>query len=266
VPVKCHLSAEHIIWGRGLRAHSGYALTEELHRLLKRYPSDTVTFLDGSFTANARRTVDLCQALANDQLPALWSCTTRANLLDERLLEAMTKAGCYLVNIEAVTGSSRMMKLLELGTTPDQIERAGMLCRSFGLAWSARFYAGLPQETEEDLTQTRDLMASVPADMVDLRVITPAPGTELFAEALKMGVIPTPVDWSVFSQYNPKMNFVRDVPRDRFDELVDEMLDIVEKHNGAWRNRLSRTRAHLRLYRRNPLRLVKKTVRKFRGR
>jgi len=238
-PGKCRYSCEHITWGQGCRFRSSYGITREVQRLLKAYRPASFSFRNSRFTANGRRTVELCKSMAEQGLTTPWSCTTRVNLVDERILKAMAQAGCSLVRFEVATGSERIMKLLELGITVEQVERAGAMCRSFGMSWAADFFAGFPYETEADLAATRDLMMEVDADLINLRVFTPVPGTAVFAEALKMGLVPRPVNWSVFSQYNPKLNFVKAVGRERFDELTDEMLWFAENHNKSWAKRFT---------------------------
>ncbi len=238
-PGKCRYSSEHITWGQGYRCRSSYGITREVQRLLKAYRPASFSFRDSRFTANGRRTVELCKSMADQGLATPWSCTTRVNLVDERILRAMAEAGCNLVRFEVATGSERIMKLLELGVTIEQIERGGAMCRSFGMSWAADFYAGFPCETEADLAATRDLMMELDADLISLRIFTPVPGTTVFAAALKMGLVPRPVDWSVFSQYNPKLNFVKAVERERFDELADEMLWFAENHNKSWAKRFT---------------------------
>ena len=236
---KCRYSSEHITWGQGYRCRSSYGITREIQRLLKAYRPASFSFRDSRFTANARRTVKLCKSMADQGISTPWSCTTRVSLVDERILKAMAQAGCNLVRFEVATGSERIMKLLQLGVTIEQIERAGAMCRSLGMSWTADFYAGFPYETEADLAATYDLMMGLDADLVNLRVLTPVPGTAVFADALKMGVVPRPVNWSVFSQYNPQLNFVKAVKRERFDELVDEMLRFAEHHNSSWAKRFT---------------------------
>ena len=233
-PVICRYSTDHIVWGRGHRRRSGYSITNELKHVAKRYKAEAFRFQDPVFTVNSRRTIDLCKALAKQKVVMPWLCRTRLDQVDEKQLDIMARTGCKLIRFEIGSGSEDVRKRLGIAASADDIGRVTQMCRSHGIAFGADIVMGFPWETEADLTATRDLVMDLDAQLIDVRVLTPEPGTAVFSDAMKMGLIPKPTDWSVFSQFNRKLNFVKDVPRKRFDELATETLEYTEHHSRSW--------------------------------
>jgi len=193
---------------------------------------------DDSFTARRSHVEALCDAIDKEKLKISWDCTTRPNIIDKSLLDRMVQSGCTVIKIGIETGSQRMLDVCNRGTTFEQVRKAARLFNDKGIFWSGYFMMGLPQEKEEDIKSTLDLMRELRPYYAGLGVYEPFPNTVLFDEAVEMGLIHETVPIEHYFTTNPKDYFfvdhrkrVQDIEPERFEELTRMMMDEFHKHN-----------------------------------
>lgn len=92
----------------------------------KQYPeSDSFHFDDDDFLSNQKRIKDLCRLIIKSGL-ASWpkSCKSRVDYVDSELLALMKEAGFAFIAYGVESFSERILKQLQKGTRPQQIENA----------------------------------------------------------------------------------------------------------------------------------------------
>ena len=73
----------------------------------------------------------------------------------------MKRAGCQHVQYGIESGSDRILRLLQKDISRDQIREAVALTRAAGLVVSIYLISGVPDETEEDIQATVDLIREI---------------------------------------------------------------------------------------------------------
>ena len=89
---------------------------------------------------------------------------------------------------------------------------------------------GTPGETEEDIKKTIKFIKELDLDQVGINVTTPLPGTELWEEGKKRGIIKND-EWDdnlwamrdVTAANIDKKRLLTDIPKKRFLELLNEL-------------------------------------------
>ena len=176
-------------WGRKFRAHSPDFVMNVLKYLRKNYDIDFISFQDDEFLADKSRVYEICSKI-KDQIPdLLWSCTGRANVIDDDLARAMRNANCAAISYGFESGSSKILKSMNKMVTVEQMEKAARINRKHGMMVPVSFMIGMPEEDEETCAETLEFCVRNNILLKSLMFATPYPGTQIFDYALSTGRI-----------------------------------------------------------------------------
>lgn len=176
-------------WGRKFRAHSADFIIKALSHLRENYSVDFISFQDDEFMADKKRVYELCGKIKKFPPGLLWSCTGRANLVDEDIVAVMRRAGCVSISYGFESGSRRMLKSMNKMLTIEQMENAIRISRKFGMMLPISFIIGMPGEDESSCGETVDFCIRNAVPLRSIMFATPYPGTELFDFAVSTGRI-----------------------------------------------------------------------------
>jgi len=237
----CHM------WQKKVRNRSIYNIIAEIREVKSAYQTTQFEFKDDSFTLNRKRMFDLCERIISEKLRINWSCSTRVNLLDEQLIKIMKRSGCNVVKLGIETGSEKILEETKKGVTFGQIRRAADLLNKHKVFWSGYFMMGLPTESEQDIRKTYEFMKELNPYYAGLGLYNPFPKTDLFDQAISMGLLYSDVDLDHYFNTNPKDYFfvdpnrrVANIEKQRFDELVSYVMEGFNRHNRKLRNIIRR--------------------------
>src|SRR5262245_6359265 len=185
---------------------------ENLQHLIRITGTKSVFCLDDMFFTDMRRVKAMCRLIIENGMDVeLDNVNCRADVacrFDDELLELLTASGVRRLFIGLETGSNRMLKLIQKGSTREQAIRANQILAKSPIKPIYAFMAGFPHETIADLKDTLSLMERLLDDnpnalITETSFYTPFPGTTLYQECKKIGIkIPTTmVEWSRMS-YN----------------------------------------------------------------
>lgn len=179
-----------LVEGKKWRAQSASRIFAELKHIVTDDGITKVLFRDATFTLRKDRVIELCSLISENSLKLDWWCETRADLLDAETLFWMKQAGLKGVNIGVESGDERLVntlakKGLKMGHLRHIREKAGEL----GIRVHFLLQIGLPGETKESVVDTADLILNLSPDSVGFTFTTPFPGTPLYEEARKKGLL-----------------------------------------------------------------------------
>ncbi len=177
----------HNVFGKGFRAHSPERIVEEITHFTKTYGVRDIEFLDDIFNLNRKRVVDICQGILQRDLRIKMTLSggVRTDILTREVVDALADAGLYFGSFALETGSPRVQELtgkrLNIPNFLNGIKMAagrGIFCYGFAMF-------GHPTETEAELQQTIDTMASSKAHIASFFTVIPFPGTPLYDLAMQ---------------------------------------------------------------------------------
>jgi len=207
-PFDCAYCASRNIWGRKVRMRSVGSIIEELEILRHAAESEqlsntslaeeqraadfdprpgrwVVKVVDDTFTVNRKRTLALLDEIISAGLNCFeFTGGVRADTLDEPLVAKMRKANFRRVTLGVESGSPRILKTIRKGETNEDVKRAITLLRGAGIRSHAFFMIGLPDETLEDVELSKKLILDVQPDHVEINMVTPYPGTDIFTKLI----------------------------------------------------------------------------------
>jgi len=161
----------------------------------------SIYFFDETFTVNPSRVIDVCQGIIDQNLKFEWSCNGRVDTLNEEIIKMMKKAGCWNIMFGIECGSEELLKDAHKGTTLEKALAIVEICKKNKLKVSASFLLGLPEETMATIKKTLAVAKRVNPYRAQFVVLTPYPGTQLYEEMKKEGLLLRDYDFSGYDAY-----------------------------------------------------------------
>jgi len=204
---------------RQVRYRSIEHVLAEIRDVKAVYGTTQFSFKDDSFTVNKKRVVQFCAALTRENLHIGWECNTRVDLVNEEMLRDMKRAGCNSIKVGIESGSETELARMNKGITLDQVRRAAVLFRKTGIHWTGYFLMGTPGETLKDVYRTLDFMYEIRPDFASIGVYEPFPGTAMFEEGLRRGLVK--LDMS-------RKDFLEMLPNDYYKAEARRQVDTID--------------------------------------
>jgi radical SAM superfamily enzyme YgiQ (UPF0313 family) len=180
---------ERFIRGGHYRMRSAESVVAELEQLVTTYGCTEVVIYDDTFTANKRRTAEICEKILERGLKFKWDCRTRVDCVEPELLRLMARAGCSRISFGVESASENVREVFNKGITIDQVRETFEWTRAAGIRILAYFMLGAPEETRESIQRTLDLSIELYPDFAYYSVVVPYPGTDLYDRAVEKGLI-----------------------------------------------------------------------------
>ncbi len=182
------------------RQRSVQNVMDEIHMLKEKYNIKEIAFWDDILTINKKWTADFCSAMEKEGV--VWSCYTRLDLIDEAMLKAMKKAGCWNIFFGIESGSQKVLDIITKKMTIDQMRKAVNLVKKSGIEIRGSFVLGLPGETPEIGRETINFAIELDPDYAQFTLATPHPGTQLWDTAEEWGTLDR-TSYGEYTEWSP---------------------------------------------------------------
>ena len=167
-------------WGNHYLQRSARDVASELVYLKHEFRCDHIWFADDIFGFRhdwVREFADTLSELGGG-LP--FTIQTRADLVSERMTQALKDAGCAEAWIGAESGSQSILDAMNKGTTVPEILSARRRLGNANIRVGFFIQLGYLGERLPDILATRDLLASARPDEIGVSVSYPLPGTTFY--------------------------------------------------------------------------------------
>ncbi|MCB1154865.1 radical SAM protein, partial [bacterium] len=186
-PFKCTFCDRPEVDG-GLRLRSIENVIDEIE-LRQSVGVDEFCFYDDTFTANKRRAMRLCAALAELPRKIRFDCRSRVDTSDDEMFQSLKRAGCDRVYFGVESGDPDILHKIRKYTTPDQVKDAVRAAKRSGLRTLGYFMIGLPDESHDQAQRTIELACELKTDFALIELFIPMPQTEAYSDGLRDGLI-----------------------------------------------------------------------------
>lgn len=170
------------VYGKSYRRRSAGQVVAELQGLVERYQPDQFWFVDDVFTINHRWLEQFALELKNAGLSIRYECITRAERMNDRVVELLAETGCRQVWIGAESGSQRILDAMDRKVSIETVTRAMQQARAAGIRTGTFLMLGYPGEEETDIHATLDYLKKARPDEYTITLAYPIKGTELYEE------------------------------------------------------------------------------------
>jgi len=178
-PFRCAWCAKPI-WGNQYLQRNATEVAEEMAHLKRSFDPDHIWFADDIFGFRVDWVAEFAASVqaAGGGIP--FTIQTRADLVSERMAEALRDAGCSEVWLGAESGSQRVLDAMNKGTTVAEILTARDRLKAVGIRVGFFIQLGYMDEELGDLLATRELLDAARPDEIGVSVSYPLPGTKFY--------------------------------------------------------------------------------------
>jgi anaerobic magnesium-protoporphyrin IX monomethyl ester cyclase len=202
-PFKC-IFCNTELTGGNIRRRSPKKVVEEIKLMIANYGVEHIFFLDETFTMVRKHVLELCDLLTREAFGVTFEIATRANLLDDELVEKMVSAGLVRIGIGLESADLRVRDIMKKEVPLESYDAAREYAQKYGVQLRFSTIIGMPGDTIESIRKTfRYLRFAPDVEHVSITIATPYPGTELYdmAKAGKYGLKLLQDDFSKFQRY-----------------------------------------------------------------
>lgn len=157
-PYNCSYCSTSLFWQRKFRLKSPDRIIAEIKYLNENFSISQFGFEHDLFTANKKRVLEFCKALKESGLEVEWSCSSRADTIDEEVVDAMIDAGMRKIFLGVESGSERIQKIIHKNLNIKKAKHIIRYLATKGVKTTVSLIYGFPEETEEDLNETLQLI------------------------------------------------------------------------------------------------------------
>src|SRR5215471_14347925 len=172
------------IWGNHYLQRAPAAVAQEMIYLKRTFAPDHIWFADDIFGFRVDWVREFAAVAAADDGAVPFTIQTRADLMSERMAQALRDAACTEAWLGAESGSQRILDAMNKGTTVDEILTARTRLKAAGIRVGFFIQLGYLGEELSDILATRQLLSAAQPDDVGVSVSYPLPGTR-FHELVK---------------------------------------------------------------------------------
>ena len=190
-----------MLFGKKLRKRSPESVAEEVAQAVALTNHNFLLFRDDCLTALKKPWFEKFRSEIEDRkLKIAFSGQTRVSDIDEEMLVLLKSIGLVGLAFGVESGSQKIVDYYRKGFKVEQSIKAFELCHKHKVGTHCFIMLGAPEETKEDVKATIDLVRRIKPESITISRLTPAPGTYLHEEHLKLGIIKN-VSWEEWDFY-----------------------------------------------------------------
>ena len=234
-PNSCYFCRQNVMWKSQPRLRSPESICEEL-KYLDTLDIHNVMFHADTFTQDRDNVIGICKQIVDNNLKVRWICNARVDLVDEKMLQWMKRAGCWMINFGIESGVQDILDQSNKGgkATIEMARKAVLMTKAAGIKVWGYFIIGLPGDTHETIKETSRFARSLPLDMVNFAVGAPYPGTVFHRQAVERNWLEAH-EWEDFDQnYSAIVNYPELSSEDIMKGIRRCYLEWFSRPRGLW--------------------------------
>jgi anaerobic magnesium-protoporphyrin IX monomethyl ester cyclase len=175
-PYACNWCAKPT-FGRRYSVRSPEDVAAEMKRLKSDIAPDHLWFTDDILGLDVDWICAFADEIERNGALIPFTMQSRVNLMTERSVSALARAGAREVWLGIESGSQKILDAMDKGTTVEAGRSSTRLLKAHGIKACWFIQLGYPSESWEDLLATRDLIRDERPDEIGVSVAYPLPGT-----------------------------------------------------------------------------------------
>ncbi len=197
-PGQC-IFCDRSVFGNKVRGYSADYVIRMIKHLQENYQIKDLFIEDDNFLVLKDRLKEICRRIIENKIDITFSVMGRVNMIDEEMLAALKKAGCWQINYGLESGSQKILSLLNKNILLSQSLKALELTRKAGIKSKGLFIMGNFGETRDTIKETLKFIKKSPMDDFHITCFTPLPGAASWNTAAKYGYFDP--DWKKVSMF-----------------------------------------------------------------
>lgn len=193
---------ERSTFGRKVRMRSAENIVAEIELLLTRYGVREIAFVDDTFTLKSKRIYEIFEKSRLQGLRFSWTCMSRINTVNEKLLKYMRDNGCWYIAFGIESGDQKILKEIRKKINLHDVKNVVNICNNLGIVTKGFFMVGHPKESIDTIDKTIEFAKSLELNHIVVTINTPMPGSYQYKHAAEYGHLYNDIS-SKFNYWNP---------------------------------------------------------------
>jgi len=212
------------VYGQSYRRRPANLVVEELAMLQKKYNPDSIWFVDDVFTVSHKWIREFHSETKRQNIIIPFECITRAERLNDEILQLLKEAGCYRIWIGAESGSQKIIDAMDRRVDVNVVKDAIIKTNKIGIETGTFIMLGYPGENEDDINETISYLKKANPTYFTITIAYPIKGTSLYSE-IEKDIIVRP-NWETST--DRQIDFKRTYSRKYYDYAVRRVVNEVE--------------------------------------
>lgn len=204
------------VYGQSYRRRSGKSVVNELKSLVATYQVNRFWFVDDVFSISHKWLDTFEEHLQRQCLSIEFECITRADRLNEDVIQQLKRMGCFRIWIGAESGSQKVIDLMDRRVNVQHVSEMIQSTKAQGVEAGTFIMLGYPGETENDILQTVEYLRKSNPNHFTITIAYPINGTAMHREVV-MEEMPQ-AQWE--KKTDREISFDRAYPRKYYDHAV----------------------------------------------
>jgi radical SAM superfamily enzyme YgiQ (UPF0313 family) len=201
------------------RRRKPLAVVDEVEWIFSTYQPDMVWIADDVFTIHHGWLRQYAAEMRRRALRIPFECISRADRLNDEVVDLLAELGCFRVWIGSESGSQRILDSMERGVTVGQVQSAVSACKTRGIQTGMFLMWGYQGEELQDIEETIEHVKRSDPDIFFTTIAYPIKGTPYYKS-----VADSLVQLKPWSQTSDREVVVRGRRPARFYEFADRLL------------------------------------------
>lgn len=212
------------VYGLSYRRRNPELVADEIEELQRNYRVDSIWFVDDVFTISHKWLNEFADIIAKRKIKIRYEIITRADRLNEEILDLLAHSGCFRIWIGAESGSQKIIDAMDRRVKVENVREMIQLTRKKGMEAGTFIMLGYPGETESDIHETVQHLISANPNHFTITLAYPIRGTELY-EATQ-NIFTHVGDWETSNDRD--IDFKRTYPRRYYDYAIRFVVNSVK--------------------------------------
>ena len=181
---KCTFCASPYLYKGKVRMRSVESIIAEIKKLINKCKVKEIKFVDDNLAFDKNYLLKFCNSIIDNNIKIPWACTTglRATSIDEEIVIALKKSGCYNFNIGIESANSKILRNINKQETVEDFTKAINLAHKHSVICGGFFVFGLPGETKETMTETMNFATQSKLTIAMFNVLEILPGSKIWQD------------------------------------------------------------------------------------
>jgi radical SAM superfamily enzyme YgiQ (UPF0313 family) len=182
------------VYGQSYRRKSAKLVVDEMEYLKNTYQADAIWFVDDVFTVSFKWLKEFADEVAARKLVFPYEIITRADRMNEEVIDLLKASGCFRVWIGAESGSQKIIDAMDRRVDVAVVRQMIQLSQKKGIQAGTFIMLGYPGETTADINETIHHLKVSNPDLYTITIAYPIKGTPLYQEV--------EADFTVFPEWD----------------------------------------------------------------
>lgn len=212
------------VYGQSYRRRPAHFVASEMKMLKEQYNPDAIWFVDDVFTVSHKWLNEFRTEVINQNAIIPFECITRAERLNDEVLQLLKEIGCFRIWIGAESGSQKVIDSMDRRVDVNLVKEMIQKTNKIGIETGTFIMLGYPGETKKDIAETIHYLKEAKPTHYTITIAYPIKGTSLYYEVEEK--ITHQPNWETST--DREIDFERTYSRKYYDYAVSKVVNEVE--------------------------------------